>query len=409
MYISFLISIFYDKPVVSRFQLQGLISDTPYTHSYCTMVKSQVLTLHLKDWAYLLNHFPLSRDIIYKTTSSDDFGSPPSRNSYKTFYKKSSLDKPSSTNKIDKGSPQTPPPKIDSEYKSSKFDVTPDPSHESSIMKVSRGISTINGIKTSENIIEDDRNIEISISRSQHDITLTPNDKTQSNQHSQDPIENVASTSKKVTEKDKEASVQYISSDQSINNNALLFNEIDETTDAANEKLIKMQLRNSESMITKVSDHINKDAETEEHVLTIDSKSEVNNLLQAGEQGNIQSDGPSELKQIQEHMANTDDVGKADPIDDDHTSIQSAKTNRRMVRVHYDNDKKADTSSEKLRLTSENIPDPEVLDIKSLDSGTHNMNHPEIDKNEEETKSAKSSSTSESDSSINRKHTRPSE
>ncbi|XP_045765356.1 uncharacterized protein LOC123867397 [Maniola jurtina] len=51
-------------------QLQGLLHDLPYTHSYVTTTKSQVLTLNLKDWADLLKHFPISRNAIYKHIES---------------------------------------------------------------------------------------------------------------------------------------------------------------------------------------------------------------------------------------------------------------------------------------------------------------------------------------------------
>lgn len=44
----------------------------PYTHSYVTVTKSQVLTLHLKDWEDLLKHFPKSRNSIYKNIVTDD-------------------------------------------------------------------------------------------------------------------------------------------------------------------------------------------------------------------------------------------------------------------------------------------------------------------------------------------------
>lgn len=49
-----------------NFQLQGLLRNTAYTHSYKTVIKSQVLTLKLDDWEYLLQHFPNSRDTIHK-------------------------------------------------------------------------------------------------------------------------------------------------------------------------------------------------------------------------------------------------------------------------------------------------------------------------------------------------------
>ncbi|KAF9796775.1 hypothetical protein SFRURICE_012584 [Spodoptera frugiperda] len=47
----------------------GLLRNTPYTHSYQTVTKSQVLTLKLDDWEYLLNHFPESKKSIHKHMS----------------------------------------------------------------------------------------------------------------------------------------------------------------------------------------------------------------------------------------------------------------------------------------------------------------------------------------------------
>ncbi|CAH0700903.1 unnamed protein product [Spodoptera exigua] len=44
----------------------GLFQNTPYTHSYETLTKSQVLTLKLDDWEYLLNLFPESKKSIHK-------------------------------------------------------------------------------------------------------------------------------------------------------------------------------------------------------------------------------------------------------------------------------------------------------------------------------------------------------
>uniref|UniRef100_A0A2A4JFL8 Cyclic nucleotide-binding domain-containing protein n=2 Tax=Heliothis virescens TaxID=7102 RepID=A0A2A4JFL8_HELVI len=46
--------------------MQGLLRNTPYSHSYQTVIKSCVLTLQLDDWEYLLKHFPDSRDAIHK-------------------------------------------------------------------------------------------------------------------------------------------------------------------------------------------------------------------------------------------------------------------------------------------------------------------------------------------------------
>ncbi|KAH9636179.1 hypothetical protein HF086_007131 [Spodoptera exigua] len=46
--------------------MQGLLRNTPYTHSYETVIKSQVLTLKLDDWEYLLKQFPDSKDAIHK-------------------------------------------------------------------------------------------------------------------------------------------------------------------------------------------------------------------------------------------------------------------------------------------------------------------------------------------------------
>ncbi|KAF9819865.1 hypothetical protein SFRURICE_004219, partial [Spodoptera frugiperda] len=55
---------FYSKYL--ELQTQGLFRNTPYTHSYETVIKSQVLTLKLDDWEYLLKHFPYSKNTIHK-------------------------------------------------------------------------------------------------------------------------------------------------------------------------------------------------------------------------------------------------------------------------------------------------------------------------------------------------------
>ncbi|OWR42830.1 tetrameric potassium-selective cyclic nucleotide gated channel [Danaus plexippus plexippus] len=52
-------------------ELQGLEQDLPYTKSYKTVMKSQILSLHLNDLKYLLAHFPLSKNTIYKSDESD--------------------------------------------------------------------------------------------------------------------------------------------------------------------------------------------------------------------------------------------------------------------------------------------------------------------------------------------------
>ncbi|XP_063370371.1 uncharacterized protein LOC134658649 [Cydia amplana] len=61
---------------------QGLIRDKPYDYSYRTTSKSQVLTLLLDDWEYLLQHFPDSKKLIndYQSShrSKDDGPPPPS-------------------------------------------------------------------------------------------------------------------------------------------------------------------------------------------------------------------------------------------------------------------------------------------------------------------------------------------
>lgn len=46
------------------FQTQGLERDSAYPYSYRTTTKSQVLTLRLDDWEYLLKHFPASNKVI---------------------------------------------------------------------------------------------------------------------------------------------------------------------------------------------------------------------------------------------------------------------------------------------------------------------------------------------------------
>ncbi|XP_061708031.1 uncharacterized protein LOC133518372 [Cydia pomonella] len=60
---------------------QGLIRDKPYDYSYRTTSKSQVLTLLLDDWEYLLQHFPDSKKLIDDYQSShrgkDDAPPPP--------------------------------------------------------------------------------------------------------------------------------------------------------------------------------------------------------------------------------------------------------------------------------------------------------------------------------------------
>jgi hypothetical protein len=53
-------------------QEQGLVYDKPYPFSYRTLIKSQVLTLRLSDWEYLLNHFPNSKKLIYKFIDKDN-------------------------------------------------------------------------------------------------------------------------------------------------------------------------------------------------------------------------------------------------------------------------------------------------------------------------------------------------
>ncbi|XP_038220103.1 uncharacterized protein LOC119838269 [Zerene cesonia] len=52
--------------------IYGLIHNLPYAYSYITVMKSQVLSLCLKDWKKLLSHFPDSREIIKKSLKYDD-------------------------------------------------------------------------------------------------------------------------------------------------------------------------------------------------------------------------------------------------------------------------------------------------------------------------------------------------
>ncbi|KAI8427393.1 hypothetical protein MSG28_001946 [Choristoneura fumiferana] len=54
----------------------GLVRDQPFPYSYRTLIKSQVLTLRLEDWEYLLEHFPASKAAInkYQTLNGDDGG-----------------------------------------------------------------------------------------------------------------------------------------------------------------------------------------------------------------------------------------------------------------------------------------------------------------------------------------------
>ncbi|XP_050361867.1 uncharacterized protein LOC126781089 [Nymphalis io] len=53
-------------------ELQGLIYNTPYLRSYKTAIKSQILTLCLRDWEGLLKHFPKSKEHICKFLQTDE-------------------------------------------------------------------------------------------------------------------------------------------------------------------------------------------------------------------------------------------------------------------------------------------------------------------------------------------------
>lgn len=92
---------------VFSLQVQGLFPNTPYTHSYQTLTKSQVLTLRLDDWLFLLQHFPNSRDAINKHMSQNDSSSDSSFSSWPFYSPKPS--KPRVTEVVDKGSQPTPP------------------------------------------------------------------------------------------------------------------------------------------------------------------------------------------------------------------------------------------------------------------------------------------------------------
>ncbi|CAH2065836.1 unnamed protein product, partial [Iphiclides podalirius] len=52
--------------------LQGLVRELPYTNSYRTITKCQILTLRLNDWEDLLKHFPRSKRTIYENLDFDD-------------------------------------------------------------------------------------------------------------------------------------------------------------------------------------------------------------------------------------------------------------------------------------------------------------------------------------------------
>ncbi|XP_045515115.1 uncharacterized protein LOC123708449 [Pieris brassicae] len=52
--------------------LHGLVHNVPYTHSYITVMNSQVLSLCLNDWEHLLQHFPDSKEVIEKSLTRDD-------------------------------------------------------------------------------------------------------------------------------------------------------------------------------------------------------------------------------------------------------------------------------------------------------------------------------------------------
>ncbi|XP_050685622.1 uncharacterized protein LOC126980035 [Leptidea sinapis] len=47
--------------------INGFEHNLPYSHTYVTVLQSQILTLCLKDWEHLLDHFPNSRDVIEKS------------------------------------------------------------------------------------------------------------------------------------------------------------------------------------------------------------------------------------------------------------------------------------------------------------------------------------------------------
>lgn len=91
--------------------MQGLFLNTPYTHSYQTLTKSQVLTLRLDDWLFLLKHFPDSREAINKHMKHDGSGaSSSSGSSHDSWpYYSPKPPKPRVTELMDKGSQPTPP------------------------------------------------------------------------------------------------------------------------------------------------------------------------------------------------------------------------------------------------------------------------------------------------------------
>ncbi|CAH0404565.1 unnamed protein product [Chilo suppressalis] len=74
---------------------QGLFYDTPFPNSYRTVIKSQVLTLKLGDWAYLLKHFPKTKNSIYKHFNRYDDSSndkPETETAYNNFNGNSRFD-----------------------------------------------------------------------------------------------------------------------------------------------------------------------------------------------------------------------------------------------------------------------------------------------------------------------------
>ncbi|KAG6452968.1 hypothetical protein O3G_MSEX007890 [Manduca sexta] len=348
---------------------QGLICDTPYTHSYMTITKSQVLTLHLGDWVYLMKHFPASKAAIQKYVKGPDTdngqgpgdkkygGSPPPPR-----------DQPRVIEQVDKGSP---PSRSFSQEKHTKFTVPTGPKPpDGPNVNVPTGQWPMDSRNTrdSETLAKDFSELEklqVSTSYDQSQGSMSTMSQDLRGTKSTDVaatsssvfMSRVASTAKKLM--GKQSDVLYAPSIESIDKDVLLLQEDEDATTALMQQFgedNKSKESSRERVLVTVSDvSIATEDGTEDIIVAVDmtqSKIKINDIQQA-DNGIVEKQEIKQTKSSVKMPAETEDT----------EAPSTSRLSRRQVRVRYKDDEKNDGPEEKKPHTTRFVSD-DLTDTK---------------------------------------------
>ncbi|KAJ0181553.1 hypothetical protein K1T71_002275 [Dendrolimus kikuchii] len=337
--------------------MQGLVHNLPYNHSYRTKIKSQVLTLRLDDWIYLLKHFPISRETIYKHMSGP--GTDNSRPSVGNLY-----------------GPEHKPPKgrrkLSSMDRSSQsgpylplFNLSPgaNPADQATVpsqvnnwsldSRVTENISLGSKARKSDDearIFQEQSSIptqSATISSNYNEATPESKLVSEMEQTMSELTDEVAIKANELISDDSSPTITELPRHESSEVDTLQLAEDEQATKALTIQLSKKEKYKDQYKSDEVNDKSSaesiKDEEMEEHVVTVDM-SQSKDIIHVDTQAeDIKSDAERD-----ESMALVSyEKKKEGTVEDQATS--TAKLNRRFVHVRYEEDENQENKEDKVK------------------------------------------------------------